>query len=94
MTQTPQPQPIQIDPARAFQALKRTSAEQIATLIGDCAAKDAAIEQLVEEINTLRTQMDAVAEKTSPATPLTPAAPISTAAENGHTPVAEVVDIK
>lgn len=53
-----QGQPIQIDPAKAFQRLQARYAEDLSRAAGDIAAKDAAIDMLAEENRSLKEQVD------------------------------------
>lgn len=53
-----QGQPFQVDPARAFHKLQQRHAEESARWAGDLAAKDAAIDQLAEENQMLRGQIE------------------------------------
>lgn len=61
MGQPGQEEGFRVDPGRAFHKLQQRYAEETARTAGDLAAKDAAIDQLAEENQALRGQIDLMA---------------------------------
>lgn len=58
-----QQQPFQVDPGRAFHKLQQRYADEMARAVGDLAAKDAAIDQIAEENQILRQQVDMLSRR-------------------------------
>lgn len=54
---------FRVDPGRAFHKLQQRYAEETARMAGDLAAKDAAIDQLAEENQMLRQQIDMLSQR-------------------------------
>lgn len=59
----PEPQGIQIDPTLAYEHAKREGARIVETLIGDLAAKSAAIDQLAEKLQESEAQNEKLAQR-------------------------------